>query len=318
MLALIDGDVLAYLACESRWRNKSDQVVVLLDKSQKLFTKEEDRAYLEKAFMSLKKMVETVCDAIFADDYLMAMKSNHNFRDDMYPIILNEEKTKAIWGYKANRWKPAGESNAFVPIMRKLAVMEDLAIFAQGREADDMLRIWATEAELAGEDYVIVSNDKDLGCIPGKHYNPKTNKFREVSKHAAMRFYYQQLLMGDPTDNIPGVPNIGPVKAEAYLANIDDEEEMQYIVVEQYLNAYGDKWREYLLANGKLIYLQKHSGDYFHLANWAVANDVSLMPAKSEVTKKPTVAKPAAPSPRLVIKPTPFTGVIPSIKSPSL
>jgi len=307
VLALIDGDVLAYLACESRWRNKRGEVVVLLDKSQKSFTKEEDREYLEKSFGAMKKMIDSICEALFADDYLMAVKGEDNFRDLMYPIELNEAGTKAIWGYKANRWKPEGESNKFVRVMRKLAVMEDLAIEAVGREADDLLRIWAGEAELAGEDYVIVSNDKDLDCIPGKHYNPKTNKFREVSRHAAMRFYYQQLLMGDPTDNIPGVPQIGPIKAEAYMKNIDDEHDMQEIVVEQYLNAYGDKWKEYLLANGRLLYLQKTPTDYFSISDWPVANDVTLLPVREP---KQVVAKKEEPM-KKIFTPAPFTGVVP-------
>lgn len=308
MIALIDGDTLAYLVCESRWRNKRGEVVVLLDKSQKLFTKEEDREYLERSYGALKKITEEICEALFADDYLMAMKSDDNYRDTIYPITFDGISPRPIWGYKANRWKSEGESNKLVRIMRQLAVCEDLAIFADGREADDMLRIWATEAERAGEDYVVVAEDKDLGCIPGKHYNPKSRELKEISHLSAMRFYYRQLLMGDPTDNIPGVPKLGPVKAEAYLKNITEEEEMQEIVVEQYLNAYGDEWRDYLLSNGKLLHIQRHVEDFFHLGDWPVARDVSLITPKRKEEKKELSFPNHAVIPR---KPAIFTGTVP-------
>jgi len=295
MLALIDGDELCYGACESRWRNEKGQVVVLLNKEEKEFTAEEDRRHLEKSWKNLQRLVQETCNKIFASDYLMAVKGPTNYRDDMYPA------------YKQNRKKPASKTNNIVPLLRKLAVREDLAIEATYREADDMLRIWATQATLAGDDFVIVSQDKDLDCIPGKHFNMRKNVLREVSAHDALRFEYRQLLSGDPTDNIPGVPQIGPIKAEAFLANTITEEEMQEIVVEQYLNAYGDEWRAYLLSNGKMTYLQKHANDFFTLADWPVANGVIKPAPPRPVPTKPMVKLPVPKE----IKAAPFTGKVP-------
>ena len=52
-----------------------------------------------------------------------------------------------------------------------------------------------------------------MKCIPGKHWLMHKKEMIVVSEEDAMRHYYQQLLKGDPTDNIPGVPRVGEVKA---------------------------------------------------------------------------------------------------------
>jgi 5'-3' exonuclease len=101
------------------------------------------------------------------------------------------------------------------------------------------------------------------------------NSFVEISTEDAMRHYYQQLLKGDPTDNIPGVPRIGDVKAARILSECKIESEFQEKVVEQYLIAYGeDKWKDYLLSNAKMIHLQKHKDDYFSFSSWPIVQEL--------------------------------------------
>ena len=161
-------------------------------------------------------------------------------------------------------------------MLRKLAVAEDYAIESVGREADDLLRIWAEQARAAGDPYIICSIDKDLKCIPGKHFLMHKKEIIEISELEALRHYYEQLLKGDPTDNIPGVPRVGQVKAEKILAPFNTEQEFQEQVVEQYLMAYGeDKWKDYLLSNAKMIHLQKHESDYFSFDSWPIIKELT-------------------------------------------
>lgn len=264
MLALIDGDVIAYLACKSRYRTPEGDLVVLLDRSTKEFTKHEDREYLESSWNEFQTIINDALEAVWATHHLTAVKGDTNFRDDLYPL------------YKANRKKDPSKTNNFVPILRKLAVVEGLAISAEGREADDLLRIWATQAATVGEECIIISNDKDLKCIPGKHYNIKKNIHSEVTPEEATRFFYQQLISGDPVDNIPGVPGMGPVKAEKLMHRLLSEETMQEIVVEQYFGAYGEsRWYDALLSNGKLLYLQKTIDDYFCCSHWPIVKELT-------------------------------------------
>lgn len=317
MLVLIDGDVLAHMCCKTRFSKGGNQVYtdiveVVPDKRAVQFSKEEDRKYLEDSWENFKKRLDEVLELCFADDYLMAVKSKHNFRDTMYPMEFNEDKTKAIWGYKANRWKPEGQSNRFVPIIRDLAKHEDIAIEAVNREADDLLRIWANQAAAANEDYIIATIDKDLKCIPGKHFNIKSQEITTVTEFEATRFFYQQLLSGDTTDNIPGVPGIGPIKAEKFLYNISDEEAMQELIVEMYMSVYEDNWYEMLLSNGKMLYLQKTADDYFRCSHWPVV--AALGVAKYTEAIKPSIVSEIKQPP--VIETAKSTIVAPMLKSP--
>lgn len=91
-------------------------------------------------------------------------------------------------------------------------------------EADDLVCYWDNELE---QETIICSPDKDvLKQMPGKHYNYRwTEKslgsWVTTSKEDAEKFLWQQVLMGDSTDGIPGLPGIGEKKALKILDNID-------------------------------------------------------------------------------------------------
>lgn len=279
-IALIDGDTVAYYACRPRHPiNGKDSFVKLSDadrtdhepmntikydengkKIPLVYTPAQDRVYLEQSWNNFKKDTTALISKVKADDFMMAVKSSFNFRDDIYSE------------YKQHRKKtPENNQYPFVPTLRKLAIKEGLAIEAYGREADDMIRIWSNEVTLNGDTYVICTIDKDMKCIPGEHYNLKHKEFFEMSEADSRRFYYEQLIKGDPTDNIPGIPGWGPVKATEWVAWCQTEDDYQEAVAEAYLGVFGDEWKDYLLANGKMIHLQAHPEDYFNLQDWPVA-----------------------------------------------
>lgn len=272
VLLIIDGDVLAYQACKPRWQTKAKilggtSYVSLDEDGNKIpleYTAEEDAEYLERSWGNFKKDLELILDEHWTDNYLMAVKGPDNFRNILYP------------DYKLNRHKPEVKQNKFVPVIRKLAIKEGLAIDSEGREADDLMRIWAGEAANHDVDYIICSIDKDLRCIPGKHHNLKTKVTDFVSQWEADRFYYQQLISGDPTDNIPGVPGIAAIKAAKALAGATTIEELQEVTVNMYIKAYGDEWKDYLLANGKLIHLQEDYHNYFQVSHWPIVQELGF------------------------------------------
>jgi 5'-3' exonuclease len=267
MLALIDGDVIAYHACKSRY-NERDPVNMevnadtgRLRKIPKEFTMEQDADYLCDSWDNYQKQLQSVLDIVYAEDYLMAVKSAVNFRDELYPE------------YKKNRHKSDPRlANMFVPMLRDMAVQNGLALEAYGMEADDCLRIWATQAAAAGDDFIICSIDKDLKCIPGRHYNLKHNTFSTVSEFEAMKLFYEQLLKGDSSDNIPGLPGIGDVRAAKMLEGCETEDEMQEAIVLGYLAAFPDDWYNHIQINGKLLYLKKTVDDYFTCRPWSIVD----------------------------------------------
>lgn len=264
MLALIDGDVLCYLACRSRYTNK-DGFVKIAGSEKPTFTMAEDAKYMEESWANFKRIVEECKEAVYAEEHLMAVKSEWNYRDLIYPI--REENGKLV-GYKAKRYKAPEDANVFVRTLRERAIETGLAIEAINREADDLVSIWGHQCKLADVPYTVITNDKDMAVIGGNFYNPKTLTKFKVTPEEGLRFFYKQLLMGDGVDDIPGIFGIGPKGAERLLEDCEDEDDMQFVILEQYKHKFGDEWRHNLLANGKLLYLQKYEDDFFTLGGW--------------------------------------------------
>jgi len=276
MLAIIDGDVLCHLACKSRWESR---VKIALDKDNKQvtfveldengkrkeleYTKAENEKYLKECWNNFNKHLDSIKDLTYSNDFLMAVKGVDNYRH-----LIDPE-------YKSHRKKDPSKQNIFIPVLRQLAIAEDIAVAADGFEADDLIRIWAEECNQYNIPFTIFSIDKDLLCIPGKHWDLKKNILIEISEEEAMRHYYEQLLKGDPTDNIKGVLNIGEVKAKNILANCKTEEDFQEKVVEQYMLCYQDEWYLLLLINGRLLHIKKSYNDFFNPRNWACIRGLS-------------------------------------------
>ena len=100
---------------------------------------------------------------------------------------------------------------AYVANTYDVAVMPTL-------EADDVMGIMATEPKKKNR--VIVTIDKDLGTVPGVHFNPdKDAQVRVITEVEANYAHMMQTLCGDATDGYAGCPGVGPKKAEAILAS---------------------------------------------------------------------------------------------------
>lgn len=269
---LIDGDVMCYHACPRRWEKtkqvvgNAERVVLGLDGKPVPFeyTPEEDQAYLELCYRTLQKNLEELMETLFAVDYMAAVKSPTNFRADMYPE----------YKLKRGAYSSPGGVRDFVPKLRTYFVKELGAVYAYDREADDLIRIWAQQAMLIGDDYIVCTNDKDLKCIPGRYYDLQKKELVVITPEDARRRYYEQLLMGDGVDNIPGIPGLGPKTAAKRLAHCKTHEEFQEVVVGEYVAQYQDEWANMLLSNGKMIHLQRHPEDYFSLADWPLAKEL--------------------------------------------
>ena len=224
MIAIIDGDVLLYM---SIWGME---------------TKEEAREKFDSLF-------DNTLECVFAKDYVMALGGPDNFR-----VSLFED-------YKGNRKKSKStRPDWFLDLKSDIANEYEGCVLSDNCEADDLLRIWANECSKMSLNYAVVSVDKDLDCIVGNHYNPRKDILYVVGEGYAEHFYWKQILMGDPTDNIPGIPRVGPKKAESILSNsLDYRSE----VCRAYHNHYGEEGYSYLLANGRLIHIWRFLNDHF-------------------------------------------------------
>ncbi|MCQ2283497.1 MAG: DNA polymerase I [Bacteroidales bacterium] len=138
--------------------------------------------------------------------------------------------------YKANREATPDDIINSVPyIHRVLDAFGITQIGIDGYEADDVVGTLAKHAEIEGYDVFMVTSDKDYGQLVSeniKMYKPgKFGQSAEILGPAEIceKFGIQRPeqvidilgLQGDSSDNIPGVPGVGPVSAKKLLAKYD-------------------------------------------------------------------------------------------------
>lgn len=146
------------------------------------------------------------------------------FRNDMYAE------------YKANR--PPMEDDLRVqiePIHQIIEAMGLPLLVVDGVEADDVIGTLAKEATEAGVDTLVSTGDKDMAQLVNQHVtlintmdknNPITDPARVEEKYgfSADKIIDYLALMGDSSDNIPGVAGVGQKTAVALLQGIGDLE----------------------------------------------------------------------------------------------
>ena len=263
-VAIVDGDIIAFRSCPPR--RKKGEPVFLDDKGHQLPPKwksaQEEEDYFQETWRNFSKSLSELAEKLYCDEMLVAIGGVRNFREDIF------------FEYKQHRHRDPAFANTTVPRVRQRAVDEGLAIQALGYEADDLIRIWSNECRANEFEFVIVSMDKDLLCIPGTHYLWHKSEILHVDELSAHKSYYSQLLSGDLTDNIPGLPGIGPKTAVKILAECSTEREMQDLVAWMYKETYGEEWHSYLLSNGKLLHILNHPDDYFTADDWEIVKEL--------------------------------------------
>lgn len=269
MLAIIDGDTLAYKSCPGRakFNPNGERIITLNEAGEKVeeYTEEENAKYLSVVWDNFINGLGRMLSKCVAKDFVMAIKGDDNFRFKIYD------------DYKKHRTAKPSPNFPIVTIVRDLCVQHGMAIRAHGREADDYIRIWANEARAADQPYIICTGDKDLRCIPGNHctiLNLQDFMIDEVSEMDAKRNYYAQLLSGDPTDWIPGLKGVADITARKMIADCRTEAELQERVIAAYVTHYQDDWANMLLTNGKLIHIQNSFDDYFNFKDWPLAQEL--------------------------------------------
>ena len=146
-------------------------------------------------------------------------KSRTTFRTALYPA------------YKGTRDKTPEELIAQIPLLKELAAALGIPFLEMDDyEADDIIGTLATQAAEQGAETVVVTGDRDAlqlirpdltvlltkkGISDTRRYD--TAAFEEEYGFAPIRLIDMKGLMGDSSDNIPGVPGVGPKTATKLL-----------------------------------------------------------------------------------------------------
>ncbi len=186
-------------------------------------------------------------------DYLAAVLDcpEPTFRHEVYP------------DYKAHRPKMPDELSAQISHMKDVITAFSIASVSKpGFEADDVIGTMARQAEAAGLDVVIISGDKDMCQLVSERITlldtmrgtvTGTDKVQEKYGVPPEKIIEIFSLMGDKSDNVPGVPGIGE-KTAAELINAYGTLDGVYANLDSITKK---KAKEALAANREKAYLSR-------------------------------------------------------------
>jgi DNA polymerase I len=170
----------------------------------------------------------------------------HGFIRDIVDILQNRQPTYLICAfdapgdnfrhtlfpeYKIHREAMPEELRPQIKqIQQMLAALAIPVLQLPGYEADDVLATVAHAAEELGRDCYVVTADKDCRQLITEHVKILNIRKNEIYDAAALQVTWGirpdqvvdfQSLVGDPVDNVPGVPLIGPKMAQELLQKYD-------------------------------------------------------------------------------------------------
>ena len=175
----------------------------------------------------------------------MFLKMIDAFNPDGVVVAFDKGKPRVrmemLPQYKAQRPPMDPDLHAQFPMIKELLAALNVPILqSEGWEGDDILGTMARLGEEAGCDMLLVTGDRDMYQLVTEHVNVVSTRkglsdvaimtpesvddlYHGITPALVPDFYG---LKGDTSDNIPGVPGIGPKKASALIAKYGSLDEV--------------------------------------------------------------------------------------------
>lgn len=175
----------------------------------------------------------------------MFLKMIDAFNPDGVVVAFDKGKPRVrmemLPQYKAQRPPMDPDLHAQFPMIKELLAALNVPILqSEGWEGDDILGTMARLGEQAGCDMLLVTGDRDMYQLVTEHVNVVSTRkglsdvaimtpesvddlYHGITPALVPDFYG---LKGDTSDNIPGVPGIGPKKASALIAKYGSLDEV--------------------------------------------------------------------------------------------
>ncbi|MBT7240586.1 MAG: DNA polymerase I, partial [Flavobacteriaceae bacterium] len=153
----------------------------------------------------------------------------------------SSERTELFPAYKANRLETPDAIRLAVPYIQEiLRAMHIPVVVLEGLEADDIIGTLAKQAEKEDYQVFMVTPDKDFGQLVSENifmYRPARMGngieiwgIPEIQKRFGVERPEQVIdylgMMGDASDNIPGLPGVGEKTAKKFLADFGSMENL--------------------------------------------------------------------------------------------
>ena len=207
-----------------------------------------------------------------------------NIMDDIKPQYLavafdlkGRLKRKELYdGYKANRHGMPDELAEQMPVIKEvLKAMNIDIIEKEGYEGDDILGTLAKYGEKQGLEVTILSGDRDTFQLAsdnitiriprtkgGKTETENYNRAKVIEEYGLepRQLIEVKALQGDTSDNIPGVPGIGPKTAISLIKKYNSVKEL-YEKIEKGEDDLKGKQRENIVSNKEMAELSRTLGE---------------------------------------------------------
>ena len=220
------------------------ETIALID-GDSLIYYEMGKPTLEEALQGIDSRINQMFEMTHATQYAGFLTAGKCFR-------YTAAKTKP---YKGNR--KYGDKPIIFPAIKEYLRQHWGFTSVPELEADDLVSVYHDPLKT-----VICSPDKDvLYQNKGIHYNYGKAESIVVDENEALSFLWKQMLMGDSTDGIQGIPKVGPKTADTWLKDLLPSE-MPEFVLNKYIEKFGfaegiSKFAETF----KLIYMLKSKED---------------------------------------------------------
>lgn len=217
------------------------------------------------ALHNLKSQIQKIKEALDCENMDIYIKGKGNFRNEISQTTV----------YKGTR-------TAAVPTHYRALKDYIIAVHGakevDGMEADDAVSVELWNNREPDSGVILAAMDKDLWNTPGWHFNYDPRKWTAeyITLSQANRNFIHQLLSGDRTDNVPGLPHfadhigdvygfrgrVGEKRAKAFIQDCDNREAL--IRVWEAYKWYGEEqgWeesvsREYFVEQGRLLWMTR-------------------------------------------------------------
>ena len=220
-----------------------DGNICLID-ADSLIYYEMHKPTLEEALYGIDERISHMLGACNTSQYVGFLTEKNCFR---YGVTSN---------YKGNR---KGKPKPIVFSAIREYMVQKYNFWGVAKfEADDLVSYYSYTDKRST---IICSPDKDVlyQCV-GMHYNYQKGEFLHTTPDEALKFLWKQVLMGDSTDNIQGIPGVGEKTSDNWLKSRKND--FEAFALKKYVEKFGMvdgimKFHETF----KLVYLLKTPED---------------------------------------------------------
>ncbi|WEL95563.1 exonuclease [Xanthomonas phage vB_XooS_NR08] len=213
-------------------------------------------------------MIKRGMQAAGADRAIVHLSASNCTKGHRFVIASGSQTSKPYQGQRKSGQKPANWEHLREWLEGYEGPLFKVKIWTD-READDGIAYCTEAAYTLGRPGAVMSADKDFRMFAGVHVVWRTLQVVEIQpgtydqmfagKQYGHKFFWLQMIMGDPADNIVGLPGCGEVAAEKTLDGTSSNQDAMTAVVALYKKRMTELWAQHFVEQASLLWMRTDS-----------------------------------------------------------